>query len=53
MGVGAVRVETPDQVGPALDAAFADDKPFLIDLVVSNEVKHDVSVKKHARAGQS
>lgn len=53
MGVGSVRVETPDQVGPALDAALADDKPFLIDLVVSNEVKHDVDTKKHARAGQS
>ena len=53
MGVGSARVETPDQVGPALDAAFADDKPFLIDLVVSNEVKHDVATKKHARAGQS
>jgi thiamine pyrophosphate-dependent acetolactate synthase large subunit-like protein len=53
MGVGSVRVETPEQVGPALDAAFADDGPFLIDLVVSNEVKHDVAVKKHARAGQS
>jgi benzoylformate decarboxylase len=53
MGVGSVRVETPEQVGPALDAAFADDRPFLIDLVVSNEVKHDVDTKKHARAGQS
>ncbi len=53
MGVGAVRVETPDQVGPALDAAFADDQPFLIDLVVSNEVTHDIAAKKHARAGQS
>jgi benzoylformate decarboxylase len=53
MGVGSVRVETPEQVGPALDAAFADERPFLIDLVVSNEVKHDVATKKHARAGQS
>ena len=53
MGVGAVRVETPDQVGPALDAALADDRPFLVDLVVSNEVKHDEARAKHVRAGQS
>jgi benzoylformate decarboxylase len=53
MGVGAVRVETPDHVGPALDAALADDRPFLIDLVVSNEVKHDEARAKHVRAGQS
>lgn len=53
MGVGSVRVESPEQVGPALDAAFADDRPFLIDLVVSNEVKHDEALAKHARAGQS
>jgi thiamine pyrophosphate-dependent acetolactate synthase large subunit-like protein len=53
MGVGAVRVETADQVGPALDAALADDRPFLVDLVVSNEVKHDAERAKHLKAGQS
>lgn len=53
MGVTAVRVETSAQVGPAIDRALADDRPFLIDLVVSNEVKHDVAKAKHARAGQS
>ena len=53
MGVGAARVETPDQVGRPSMRRFADDRPFLIDLVVSNEVKHDVATKKHARAGQS
>ncbi len=42
-----------DEVGPALDAAFAHDGPFLIDLVVSNEVAHDVAHAKHLRAGQS
>jgi hypothetical protein len=40
-------------VGPAIDAALADDRPFLIDLVVSNEVKHDEARAKHVRAGQS
>ena len=53
MGVESRRVETAEQVGPALDAALADDRPFLIELIVSNEVHQDVSMKKHARAGQS
>ena len=53
MGVAAARVETVADIGPALDAAFADDAPFLIDLVVSNEVQHDSSRGKHVRAGQS
>jgi thiamine pyrophosphate-dependent acetolactate synthase large subunit-like protein len=38
MGVGAVRVEHPKDVMPAIDRALSDDKPFLIDLVVSDEV---------------
>ena len=38
MGVDGVRVETREQIGPALDAALADDRPFLIDLVVHNDV---------------
>jgi benzoylformate decarboxylase len=33
-GVDAVRVETPQQIAPALDRALADDRPFLIDLVL-------------------
>jgi benzoylformate decarboxylase len=53
LGVSAARVETSDQIGPALDAAFADDRPFLIDLVVRNDVQHDLARMKHARAGQS
>jgi len=53
LGVPAARVETADQIGPALERAFADDGPFLIDLVVSNEVQHDISRAKHLRAGQS
>jgi thiamine pyrophosphate-dependent acetolactate synthase large subunit-like protein len=53
MGVGGVRVETREQIGPALDAALADDRPFLIDLVVHNDVTQDIARAKHARAGQS
>ncbi len=35
-GVKAMRVETPEQIGPALDAALADPaEPFLIELVLS------------------
>jgi benzoylformate decarboxylase len=37
-GLDAVRVERPEQIGPALDRALADEKPFLIDLVLSNEL---------------
>jgi benzoylformate decarboxylase len=37
-GVAAVRVERPHEIGPALDRAFADDKPFLIDLVISSSL---------------
>jgi thiamine pyrophosphate-dependent acetolactate synthase large subunit-like protein len=48
MGVGSVRVERPDQIGPALDAALADDKPFLIDLVLTDEV----TGHGHVRCGQ-
>ena len=38
MGVPAVRVETPDQIGPAISKALAHDGPFLIDLVITNHV---------------
>src|SRR5262249_18495828 len=45
MGVQAVRVERPEQIGPAIRQALADDEPFLIDLVITNEVRDHV-VKK-------
>jgi benzoylformate decarboxylase len=38
MGVQAIRVEMPEQIGPAIRQALADDQPFLIDLVITNEV---------------
>ncbi len=38
MGVPAVRVEKPEEVGPAIRQALADDGPFLIDLVITNHV---------------
>jgi thiamine pyrophosphate-dependent acetolactate synthase large subunit-like protein len=38
MGVPAVRVQTPDQVGPAIRKALDHDGPFLIDLVITNDV---------------
>jgi benzoylformate decarboxylase len=37
-GVDAIRVEHPADIAPALDRALADDKPFLIDLVLSAEL---------------
>jgi benzoylformate decarboxylase len=48
MGVQAVRVERPEEIGPALDAALADDSPFLIDLVLTDEV----AGHGHVRCGQ-
>ena len=40
MGVPATRVATPDQVAPAIEHALAEDGPFLIDLLLHQEV-HD------------
>jgi len=37
MGVDAVRVEKPEDIGPAIDRMLADDKPFLIDLVLEGD----------------
>ena len=53
MGVNGVRVTRREEIGAALDAAFEDDRPFLIDLVVNNDVEQDVARLKHARAGNS
>ncbi len=33
LGVEAVRVETPEQVGPAVERMFGDERPFLVDLI--------------------
>jgi benzoylformate decarboxylase len=45
MGVQAVRVETPEQIGPAIRQALADDDPFLIDLIITSEVPDHVVQK--------
>jgi len=37
MGVEAVRVEKPGEIGPAIDRAFARPGPFLIDLVLEGD----------------
>jgi benzoylformate decarboxylase len=42
MGVPAARVETPDEVAPAIERALAAGGPFLIDLLLHQEVPdHD------------
>lgn len=38
-GVPAMRVESPEQIQPAIDRALADDKPFLIELILSSELR--------------
>ena len=37
MGVEAVRVETSEQVAPAIERMLADDRPFLIDLILAGD----------------
>ena len=41
MGVDAVRVEKVEEIGPAIDRMLADDKPFLIDLVLEGSHQAD------------
>ena len=48
LGVDAVRVERPDQISGAIDAMLANDAPFLVDLVLSDEVPGHA----HFRGGQ-
>ena len=42
MGVDAVRVETEAEILPAIEKMLADDKPFLIDLVLEGNHKADL-----------
>ena len=41
MGVDAVRIERVEDIGPAIDRMLADDKPFLIDLVLEGNHQAD------------
>ncbi|GAB2558237.1 thiamine pyrophosphate-binding protein [Spirosoma aerophilum] len=41
MGVEAVRVEREDEIAPAIERMLADDKPFLIDLVLEGNHHSD------------
>ncbi|MCG8364823.1 MAG: thiamine pyrophosphate-binding protein [Pseudanabaenales cyanobacterium] len=38
LGVESVRVETPEQISPAIQIALEYEGPFLIDLVLTNEI---------------
>jgi thiamine pyrophosphate-dependent acetolactate synthase large subunit-like protein len=38
MGVPGVKVERPEQIGPAIEQMLSTDGPFLVDLVVSDDV---------------
>jgi benzoylformate decarboxylase len=49
MGVAAARVTQPSEIGPALDRMLAGDAPFLIDLVVNDEVPGHIT---HVKCGQ-
>lgn len=45
MGVDAVRVEKEEEILPAIERMLADDKPFLIDLVLEGEFEPDLVQK--------
>ena len=48
MGVPATRVETPDEVAPAIAEALAEDGPYLIDLIVHQDVPaHEEAAANH------
>ncbi|MBR8833779.1 MAG: thiamine pyrophosphate-binding protein [Stigonema ocellatum SAG 48.90 = DSM 106950] len=49
MGVQAIRVEKPDQIGPAIQKALDHNGPFLIDLRLTNEI---VGTKIGVKCGQ-
>jgi pyruvate dehydrogenase (quinone) len=38
IGLKGIRVEDPDEIGPAWDAAFAADRPTVIDVLTDPEV---------------
>lgn len=42
MGVEAVRVERSEQIAPAIDRMLADERPFLIDLVLEGDFHPDL-----------
>jgi len=46
LGVEAVRVETPEQIAPAIQQALAHDGPFLIDLVLEGDTQPDLVGKR-------
>jgi benzoylformate decarboxylase len=50
LGVAAVRVEKPEDIGPAIEQMLADDKPFLVDLVIASQVPHTRAIAGADRA---
>ncbi|MEA2931373.1 MAG: benzoylformate decarboxylase [Actinomycetota bacterium] len=50
LGVAAVRVETHDQIAPAVQQMLAHDGPFLVDLVIASQVPHTRAIAGADRA---
>jgi len=42
MGVAASRVETPEQIGPAIRQMLAHDGPYLLDVVIEGDIQPDL-----------
>jgi thiamine pyrophosphate-dependent acetolactate synthase large subunit-like protein len=53
MGVKAIRVEHPQYIDAALRLALSDDEPFLIDLVLTNDIPDHVAHKAVHKYGQA
>jgi thiamine pyrophosphate-dependent acetolactate synthase large subunit-like protein len=52
MGVEAGRIETPDEIGPAIDEALAHPGPYLLDLVLRQDVPgHEEAAARRPVAG--
>jgi benzoylformate decarboxylase len=49
MGVASARVETHEQIGPAISQALSHDGPFLIDLLIDPELPDPIV---HPKGGQ-
>ena len=51
IGLRGIRVETPDEIGPAWDAALAADRPVVLEAITDPEIAA-AAAAHHLRAGQ-
>lgn len=51
LGLKGFTVDTPDQIGPALDAAFAHDGPSVVEVRIDDRATPIHSFKRRMREG--